>query len=180
MIRAVTVYCASAAGFDARVSEAAQALGTALSGRGVALVYGGAHVGLMGLVADSARAGGGKVIGVIPERLVEREVAHTNLTELVVVETMHERKQRMADLADAFVALPGGLGTLDELFEIATWQQLGMHQKPVVLVNVGGYYDHLLAFLNHAQDQGLLQPQNRAIVQQVPDVPALVSLLFPS
>lgn len=178
MIRAVTVYCASAAGNDARFSQAAKELGAALAGRNVALVYGGAHVGLMGLVADSARERGGKVIGVIPERLVEREVAHKGLSELVVVETMHERKQRMADLADAFVALPGGLGTLDELFEIATWQQLGMHQKPVVLVNVAGYYDHLLGFLNHAQANGLLQPQNRAIIQQVPDVQSLVSLLF--
>ncbi|MCC6807275.1 MAG: TIGR00730 family Rossman fold protein [Deltaproteobacteria bacterium] len=176
--KTVTIYCASASGFDARFAEAARALGAALAGRGVAIAYGGAHVGLMGMTADAAREAGGRVIGVIPERLVEREVAHENLTELVVVDTMHERKRQMADLGDAFVAMPGGLGTLDELFEIATWSQLGMHTKPIVLLNVAGYFDHLIAFLNHAEESGLLQARNRAIIQQVADVPALLSLLF--
>jgi uncharacterized protein (TIGR00730 family) len=178
-IKAVTVYCGSAAGFDQRFAEAAKELGHALAGREVCVVYGGAHVGLMGMVADSARASGGKVIGVIPERLVEREVAHQSLSELIVVETMHDRKLRMADLGDAFVALPGGLGTLEELFEVATWQQLGMHKKPVIMVNVAGYFDHLIAFLNQAEDNGLLQPYNRAIIHQVADIPSLLSLLFP-
>lgn len=142
----------------------AQMVGRTLARRGIAVVYGGGQVGLMGLVAAAALAEGGCVIGVIPERLLEREVAYLGVTEMYVTRTMHERKARMMELSDAFVALPGGIGTLDELFEIWTWRQLGYHAKPVGLLNVAGYYDGLLAFLDHAVQEGFLTPDCRALL----------------
>lgn len=144
--------------------ETAQALGALLASRGVGIVYGGAHVGLMGALADAALAGGGEVIGVIPRSMVDREIAHAALTQLHVVDSMHERKALMADLADAFVALPGGYGTLDELFEAVTWAQLGYHRKPCVILNVGGFFDPLLRHLDGAVDEGFLHAANRSLI----------------
>jgi uncharacterized protein (TIGR00730 family) len=143
----------------------AVALGSLLGKAGLGLVYGGAQVGLMGALADASLAHGGQVIGIIPRMLAGVEVAHQNLSRLILVETMHERKAKMAQEADAFVALPGGFGTLDEFFEILTWAQLGIHNKPCLLVNTGGYFDHLLSFLQIAIDQGFLKAANRAYVQ---------------
>lgn len=180
MIRRVTVYCASSLGKQSGYREAAHALGTLIGKRQLSLVYGGAHIGLMGVCADAVLRAGGKVIGVIPEQLLQREVAHTSLSELLVVKTMHERKQKMVDLGDAFIALPGGFGTLDEVFEIATWAQLAIHQKPIVLINVAGYYDHLLAFLDHAVNEGLLHASNRAHIKHVASVAELETLLLPA
>ena len=138
-----------------------------LGKNGLGLVYGGAQVGLMGALADAALANGSEVIGVIPRLLAGVEVAHQGLSRLVLVETMHERKARMAQEANAFVALPGGFGTLDEFFEIVTWAQLGIHNKPCLLVNTGGYFDHLLRFLEAAVDQGFLKPKNQALIHVV-------------
>lgn len=158
----VCVYCGSRSGRSPRVLQAARALGTALAARGLGLVYGGGRVGLMGAVADAVLAGGGEVIGVIPQALLEREVGHHGLTELHVVQTMHERKQRMAERADAFVTLPGGIGTLEELFEVWSWRYLGYHDKPVALLNVEGYYDALLGFMAHARDSGYVSDAQHA------------------
>ncbi|GAB4214245.1 MAG: TIGR00730 family Rossman fold protein [Rhodoferax sp.] len=160
----VCVYCGSSPGADPVYRAAAQALGQAMARRGVGLVYGGASIGVMGAVADAVLAAGGRVLGVIPEALAQREVAHTGLTELVVTPSMHVRKMRMAEAADAFVALPGGIGTFEELFEIWTWAQLGIHSKPVALLNVAGYFDSLIALVDHAVAQGFLKPAQRALL----------------
>jgi len=157
----VCVFCASSHGANPAYGEAAAEVGRLLAGQGIELVYGGGCVGLMGTLADAVLSAGGRAIGVIPVALVEREIAHTGLTELHVVASMHERKARMADLSDAFVALPGGFGTLDELCEILTWAQLGIHRKPVGILNVAGYYDHFLALLDHQVREGLLQSRHR-------------------
>jgi uncharacterized protein (TIGR00730 family) len=162
-IRRVCVYCGSSPGADPRFASAAHRFGALLADRGLALVYGGGSVGLMGRVADAALARGGHVIGVIPAGLVRKEVAHLALPDLHVVATMHERKARMADLADAFVALPGGMGTLDEMFEMLTWAQLGLHRKPCGFLDVAGFYGPLLAFLDHAVDARFLKPEHRSI-----------------
>lgn len=159
--RSVCVFCASSYGVDPAYRDAARQLGHLLAAQGIELVYGGGCVGLMGTVADAALAAGGRAVGVMPVALVEREIAHTGLTELHVVASMHERKARMADLSDAFVALPGGFGTLDELCEILTWAQLGIHRKPVGLLNVAGYYHNFLAQLDHQLREGMLQPRHR-------------------
>ena len=158
----VCVYAGSSAGRDPAYAEAAAELGRTLAGRGIGVVYGGAHVGLMGIVADTALAHGGEVIGVIPGDLVRREIAHQGLTELREVGSMHERKALMAELSDAFVALPGGAGTLEELIEVYTWSQLGLHDKPMGVLNVAGYYDGLAALLDHAVQEGFLREQHRA------------------
>ena len=142
----VAVYCGSRFGDSPAFADAARALGQLIGSRGDTLVYGGGRVGLMGAVADAVMAAGGQVIGVIPQALMDREVGHAGLTELHIVQTMHERKQLMAERADAFISLPGGIGTLEELYEIWSWQQLGYHDKPVALLNVEGYYDALLEF----------------------------------
>jgi hypothetical protein len=131
-----------------------------LAGRGLTVVYGGGNVGLMGILADAALAAGGEVIGIIPRKMVARELAHAGVTSLIPVNSMHERKQKMADLADAFIALPGGIGTMEELFEVFTWLQLGLHHKPVGLLNVAGFYDPLLEFLAHMRNQRFLKPQH--------------------
>ena len=161
----VCVFCASAAGVSPAYMEAADELGRLIATRGYGLVYGGATVGTMGAIADSALAAGGEVVGVIPDILREREIDHRGLTELHIVRTMHERKALLASRADAFVALPGGYGTLDEFIEIVTWAQLRIHSKPCVLVNLGGFYDGLLRFLDHTVEQGFIKPENRRLMR---------------
>jgi uncharacterized protein (TIGR00730 family) len=165
--RRVCVFCGSSLGVKESYRTEALILGRLLGEAGLGLVYGGAQVGLMGALADAALAHGSEVIGVIPRSLAGIEVAHQHLSQLILVETMHERKALMYQEADAFVALPGGYGTLDEFFEILTWAQLGIHAKPCVLVNIGGYYDPLLDFLQVAADQGFLRPANHALIQIV-------------
>jgi uncharacterized protein (TIGR00730 family) len=165
-VHAVCVFCGSSAPADPRYRDAARALGALIAHRNVTLVYGAGSVGLMGELADAALAQGGRVIGVIPAGLFAREICHTGLTELREVTSMHERKQLMYDLSDGFIALPGGLGTLEELAEVATWSQLGLHSKPVILLNVGGFWDPLLAQLDLMARTGLLQQASRDLVRQ--------------
>ena len=160
----ICVYCGANAGSQPAYAETAQRLATALVRRGWGLVYGGAHVGLMGNVADAVLAQGGEVIGVIPQFLMDKELAHQRLTELRIVGSMHERKAIMAELADGFIALPGGLGTLEELFEILTWAQLGLHRKPCGLLNSAAYYDGLVEFLDHATAQCFISPTHRQLL----------------
>ena len=155
------VFCGSSPGRNPAYVAAAAGLGTFLATRGFGLVYGGASIGLMGTVADAARAAGGEVIGIIPHALVELEVAHAGLSDLRVVGSMHERKALMAELSDAFIALPGGIGTLEELFEVWTWGQLGSHRKPCAVLNVAGYYDRLFGFLDFMTDEAFLRPLHR-------------------
>lgn len=156
-MKAVCVYCGSATGARPVYAEAARAFGRALVENDLSLVYGGGRVGLMGLIADEVLAAGGRAVGVIPELLLAKEVGHTDLTELHVVPDMHERKKKMADLSDAFVAMPGGVGTFEEFFEVYTWAQLGYHQKPVGLLDVNGYYDPLMAMLRHTVEEGFMR-----------------------
>ena len=163
-MRRVCVFCGSNAGARSEYAEAARALAAVLVERKLGIVYGGGNVGLMGVLADAALERGGEVIGVIPRTLVDKEVAHRGVTELLIVETMHERKALMNDLSDAFIALPGGFGTLDEFFEVLTWSQLGFHGKPCALLNVAGYYDRMLAMLDHAVTERLLRPAHRELV----------------
>ena len=160
----IAVYCGSSSGDSSLFKRAATELGALIASQGVALVYGGARIGLMGAVADAALASGGKVIGVIPEALTQDEVVHTGLTHLEVMASMHERKARMLDLADAAVAMPGGLGTLDELFEALTWAQLRFHSKPIGMLNIDGYFDALLGFLDHSVATGFLSERNRELL----------------
>jgi uncharacterized protein (TIGR00730 family) len=160
-LNSVCVFCASSIGAKPVYAESARRFGEALAARGIALVFGGGCVGLMGVLADAAIDAGGRAIGVIPRALVEREIAHRGLTTLHVVETMHERKQRMADLADAFVMLPGGFGTWDEFCEVVTWAQLGIHRKPLGVLNVGGYYDPMLAMADRAVAEGFVSAAQR-------------------
>lgn len=158
-MKALCVFAGSSAGADPVYLDAARTLGHALATRGLVVVYGGAKVGLMGAMADAALAGGGRVVGVIPEALVAKEIAHAGLTALHVVDSMHTRKAMMAELSDAFVALPGGWGTLEELFEVLTWGQLGLHRKPCGLLNVDGYFDGLLRFLDDTVARGFVRPE---------------------
>jgi uncharacterized protein (TIGR00730 family) len=174
-VKAVCVYCGSSFGTDAAYLEATQTLARTFVRRGIRVVYGGAAAGLMGALADATLDAGGEVVGVIPQQLVDREIAHRGLTELHVVSTMHERKALMAQLSDAFVALPGGIGTLEELIEIFTWSQLGLHSKPLGVLNVNGYYDRLGAFLDHAVEQGFQPPQQRAKLVMAADTDALLA-----
>ena len=176
-LRRAAVYCGAHIGDDARFVEAAQALGRLLASRGIAVVYGGGNIGLMGALADATLEAGGEVIGVIPEALLCYEVAHEGLTGRIEVDGMHARKATMAWLSDAFIALPGGFGTLDELFEATTWTQLGYHQKPVGLLNVAGYYDGLIAFLDHASSHGFITAEHREIVVARDTPQALVEVL---
>ncbi len=171
MALAVAVYCGSRFGDRPAYTQSAQTLGRMIAERGGCVVYGGGRVGLMGAVADAAIAAGGRVVGVIPQALMDREVGHAGLTELHVVQTMHERKQLMAERADAFIALPGGIGTLEEIYEVWSWQQLGYHDKPVALLNVEGYYDSLLDFMRVSHERGFVSaPQYDALL--VDDDPA--------
>ncbi|WP_324676857.1 TIGR00730 family Rossman fold protein [Hymenobacter sp. GOD-10R] len=165
-MKSVAVYCGASVGNNDIYRQQADAMGQALAERGMTLVFGGGHVGLMGAVADGVLRHGGKAIGVIPDFLANKELAHLGLTELHVVKSMHERKLMMADLAEGFVAMPGGYGTLEELFEVLTWGQLGLHPKPVAVLNVNGYYNHLLAALDTMQQEGLLRQENRAQLLQ--------------
>jgi len=176
-MRYVCVFCGSSAGTRPAYIEAARALGTTLAAHNLGLVYGGSKVGLMGAVADATLAAGGEAIGVIPEFLEAKEIAHTGLTQLHVVRSMHERKALMADLSDAFVALPGGYGTLEELLEILTWGQLGLHSKPIALLNIEGYYDPLLALFDHAVRERFLSPALRGLALQSTDPMELIELL---
>lgn len=163
-LRRICVYCGSNAGNDPAHRVAARDLGTFLARSGIGLVYGGGNVGLMGAVADGALAEKGEVIGVIPKSLMEKELGHGGVTELHVVTSMHERKQMMVDLSDGFIALPGGFGTLDELFETLTWLQLSFHDKPVGLLNVGGFFDGLIEFIAHMSRSGFLKPEHAKCV----------------
>lgn len=163
-IRSICIYCGSNPGTRPEYIEQAQVFSRMLARRGIRVVYGGASVGIMGAIADAALAEGGTVVGVIPQSLVDREVAHDGLTQLIVTNSMHERKARMADLSDAFVALPGGIGTLEEIFEIWTWSQLGLHEKPCGLLNIGGYYDSLERFLDETVVNGFLGPGHRSML----------------
>jgi len=164
MLKRVGVFCGSSSGVNALYTEAARAVGRLLCRRGVELVYGGGNVGLMGVLADACLAEGGRVIGVIPQALVDKEVAHQGLTELRVVSSMHERKAAMAELSDAFAALPGGYGTWEELFEMLTWTQLGIQRKACGLLNVNGYYDPLLELADQAVSEGFLREANRELL----------------
>jgi len=168
------VYCGSRTGAGAQFAEAATAVGTWIGAHGGQLVYGGGNSGLMGVMANAALAAGGRVVGVIPHALVERECAKLDCTELHVVENMHERKRMMAERADAFLALPGGIGTFEELFEVWTWRQLGYHDKPVGLLNLGGYYDALLAFLQSSVDHGFMNDWQMDLVRVGGDVQPLL------
>jgi uncharacterized protein (TIGR00730 family) len=170
-MKAVCVYCGSNAGVREGYGVLARALGTEIARRGMALVYGGARVGLMGQVADAALAAGGRVVGIIPQSLVDKEIAHSGLTESHVVGSMHERKRMMADLSDGFVALPGGIGTLEEIFEMWTWAQLGYHAKPCALIDTAGYWMGLAAFLDHQVQEGFVRAPHREMLL-VDDDPA--------
>lgn len=176
-IRTVCVYCGASPGRRAAYSDAARALAAALVERGIGLVYGGGRVGLMGAIADAVLGAGGHVTGVIPRALATKEVAHDALSELIVTESMHTRKTIMADRADVFIALPGGIGTLEELFEVWTWSQLGFHQKPCGVLNVGGYFDGLIGFIDHAVNEQYLRPSHRDILLVDRDPVALLDRL---
>jgi len=173
-VERLCVFCGSSPGGHPDYAAAAAGLGRALAEAGIGVVYGGASVGLMGAVADAALAAGGEVVGVIPQALVDREIAHPGLSDLRVVGSMHERKARMAELADGFVALPGGLGTLEELFEVYTWGLLGLHAKPLGLLDVRGYYERLAAFLDHAVAEGFVGAEHRAMLVVERDPAALL------
>ncbi len=163
-MKRLAIYCGSATPADPVYVESARLVGRTLAERGIGVVYGGGRLGLMGAVADSALEAGGEVIGIIPQALVSAEVAHRGCTELHVVDTMHQRKQAFTDLSDGFVNLPGGTGTMDELWEALSWAQIGYHAKPVGLLNVAGYYDHLIAFYEKMGEVGFLRPQHRGIL----------------
>ncbi|MDQ3216869.1 MAG: TIGR00730 family Rossman fold protein [Actinomycetota bacterium] len=163
-MKRICVYAGANPGNDDHYRTAAQNLANLLVRRGIGIVYGGGNVGLMGELADTVLAAGGEVVGIMPRQLVEKEVAHLGLTDLHVVESMHERKAAMADLSDAFVALPGGIGTLEEIIEVYTWSQLGLHQKACALLNINGYYDGLTAFLDHAVAEGFLAESHRGLL----------------
>ncbi|HEX2729884.1 MAG TPA: TIGR00730 family Rossman fold protein [Rubrobacteraceae bacterium] len=173
-MKSICIFCGSRPGADPAYAEAAETLGRTLAESGVTLVYGGGHVGLMGVVADAALAAGGEVVGVMPKALVEREIAHGTLTKLHVVGSMHERKALMADLAEGFIALPGGTGTLEEFFEVLTWAQLGEHSKPCGLLNTGGYYDPLLTVFDHMVERGFVSVDHRRLVLVEADPAALL------
>jgi len=172
-ISSICVYCGSSVGASPAYAAAAERLGSELAQRGIRLVYGGGRVGLMGVLADAVIRGGGAVTGIIPAHLQDREVGHGALSELVVVQTMHERKARMSELADAFAVLPGGLGTLDETFEIVTWRQLRLHDKPVVIIDIDGYWAPLQHMVSAMVEGGFVRPEHAALFTIVPDVDAV-------
>jgi uncharacterized protein (TIGR00730 family) len=176
-MKSLCVYCGSRAGDDPAFAAAARAVGAAIGAHGWRLVYGGGSSGMMGAVADAALAAGARTLGVIPDALMERELGHRGLDELIVVQTMHERKRLMAEHSNAFIALPGGIGTLEELFEVWTWLQLGYHAKPVGLLNVAGYYDPLLAFMDRSVARGFVPPAQHALLQVGAEVDTLLDRL---
>lgn len=173
-MQSICVFCGSSVGNDTAFWQAAEALGQALVQRNTTLVYGGGNIGLMGVIADQVMRGGGRVIGVIPRKLVEKELAHHGITDLRVVGSMHERKALMAELAEGFIALPGGYGTVEEFSEVLTWGQLGLHSKPMGMLNVSGYFDHLLRFFDHAVNVRLLSPEHRRLVLESDRVDVLL------
>ncbi len=175
--RSVCVYCGASPGHDPLYAETARALGHEIVRQGLALVYGGGHVGLMGIIADAVLEAGGEVTGVIPKALMDTEVGHDRLTRLLVVKDMHERKALMAEHASGFIAMPGGIGTLEELFEAMTWAQLGFHEKPVGLLNVNGFYDKLTAFLSQLEQEGFLRTEHRDLLINEHDPGALLERL---
>jgi uncharacterized protein (TIGR00730 family) len=177
MLRRLCIFCGSSFGARPIYRESAWAVGRLLAEREIELVYGGGNVGLMGVVADACLAAGGRVIGVIPQALADKEVAHAGLTALHLVNSMHERKAKMADLSDAFLAMPGGYGTWDEFCEVLTWAQLGIHEKPCALWNIDGYYDPLLAMADQAVTESFLRPENRALLLADTDVLRLLDRL---
>ncbi len=180
----IAVFCGSSFGRLPEYQQQAKLLGQALAGRNIELIYGGGHVGLMGTIADAVLDAGGRVTGVIPTALKSKEIAHANLSHLIVVKDMHERKATMAELADAFIAMPGGAGTLEEIFEAWTWAMLGYHQKPCAFFNAGGYYDKLLSFIDHMTEEAFLRPgyQEMLIINQNPDalLEAIITYVPPS
>ncbi len=176
-VSSVCIYCGSANGVADSYKEAARNIGTLLARRGMKIVYGGGHVGLMGIVADAALQAGAKVIGIIPEHIRAQEVQHTGLSELHVVPDMHTRKRMMVDSAEAFVILPGGLGTLDEAFEILTWKKLKLHNKPIILFNQNGYWDPFLALIDRTVKEGFASPADRALFKVATTVPEIVAIL---
>ena len=169
ILQSICVFCGSSTGSNPAYRQAADSLGRAIAATGRRLVYGGGNVGLMGVLADAVLEQGGEVVGVIPRHLVDLEVAHQSLTDLRVVDSMHQRKQLMADLAEGFVVLPGGLGTLEEFFEVWTWGQLGLHRKPYGLLNVASYFDSLLAFLDHSVSERFVRPDHRRLLLMAED-----------
>jgi len=177
MTKSICVFCGSAPGVRPSYAAAARELGVSLARNGMTLVYGGGRLGLMGIVADAVLQAGGRVIGVIPRMLIEREAAHSNLTRQHVVTTMHERKTLMAEMSDAFVGLPGGMGTFDELVEIVTWAQLGLHAKPVILANIDDYFRPLYAMLDHAVEEGFVTPVSRARWRNADSVNSVIQIL---
>ena len=179
-LSSICVFCGSNGGADPAYLAAAEAVGAGLARRGVRVVYGGGRVGMMGAVADAARAAGGEVVGVIPQQIFDLEIGHTGLDDLRVVGSMHERKALMAELSDAFVALPGGIGTLEELFEVYTWAQLGIHAKPLGLLDVAGYFQPLVAFLDHAVRERFLRPEMRTLLAVSDDLDELLAALAAS
>lgn len=176
-MKRITVFCASSPGLDPRYREGAYELGQVLASRDIGLVYGGAKIGLMGAVADGALSKGGEVIGVLPTFLRSKEIAHNGLTELILVESMHERKSIMNDLCDGVIALPGGFGTMEELFEILTWAQLGLHQKPIALLNLHGFYDPLIELIRTMVDKALLKEINQKMLLISPHIEPLLDLM---
>lgn len=176
-MKSVCVFCGSNPGNHPAYADAANALGAAIAKRGATLIYGGAEVGLMGITADAALAAGGEVIGILPEALMKKEIGHKGLTRLESVGSMHERKARMAELSDGFVNLPGGTGTLEEMFEVWTWGQLGFHAKPIAVLNVRGFYDPLMTFLDHQRDEGFVKPQLRDTLLSAEEPDALLDAM---
>jgi uncharacterized protein (TIGR00730 family) len=171
------VYCASGIGIDSRHAEAARELGRAMAGNRIRLIYGGARIGLMGALADAVLSGGGDVVGIIPRHLDRVEVGHRGASELIVVDSMHQRKQKMFEMSDAFAVLPGGVGTLDETFEIITWRKLQLHDKPILLVDIAGFWRPLLSLIDHIIGQGFAHPADRNLYQVVSTIPALLGAL---
>ncbi len=174
-MKSICVYCGSSFGVSPRYAEQARAMGAALAARGITLVYGGGNVGLMGAIADEMLRLGGKVTGVIPQALMDKEVGHHGLTQLHIVKNMHERKALMAELSDGFIAMPGGIGTLEELFEVFTWSQLRFHDKPIGVLNTDGYYDALLGFVAHMVEQGFLRAEQAKLLMTEADPQALLA-----
>ncbi|ASZ10672.1 TIGR00730 family Rossman fold protein [Chitinophaga pendula] len=176
-MKSITVFCGSSSGNDRIYEEQAYLLGKTLATQNIIVVYGGARVGLMGAVANGALEAGGKVIGVLPHFLGSKEIAHTGLTQLIMVDTMHERKTKMHELSDGVIALPGGFGTMEEFFEMLTWAQLGLHKYPVALLNINGFYDGLLQLTDNMTQAGLLKPINRDMMLSADNIPVLLALM---
>lgn len=176
-IRRLCIYCGSSPGSGEAYATAARTTGRALAQRGIALVYGGGNVGMMGRIADAVLDAGGEVIGVIPHHLADKELAHERATQMIRVNSMHERKQTMADLSDGFITLPGGIGTLEEMFETMTWLQLGLHRKPIGLLNVDGFFDSMLGFLDHMVAERFLKPEHRDLLMVDDDIERLIGRL---